>query len=107
MHPFDSSRRDRRKQSKMKFDPSTISAAKREEWAEVERQCAIDTPPVRAPATFNGERLLWFVGAELHCDGYVFAQCYEMPIDSSQELIVNAVRRLYGDVKIVFDESLL
>jgi hypothetical protein len=91
----------------MKFDASTISAAKREEWAAVERQCAIDSPPVGAPATFNGERLLWFVGAELHVDGYVFAQCYDLAIDSSQDAIAKRVRKLLGDVSIVFDEKLL
>jgi hypothetical protein len=91
----------------MKFDASTISAAKREEWAAVERQCAIDSPRVGAPATFNGERLLWFVGADLHVDGYVFAQCYDLAIDSSQDEIEKRVRKLFGDIAIVFEQRLL
>jgi hypothetical protein len=91
----------------MKFDLSTISAAKRAEWAEVERQCAIDSPRVGAPATFNGENLLWFVGADLHIDGYVFAQCYDMPLDSDQHEIVARINKVFGDVRIVFEAQLL
>lgn len=90
----------------MKFDPSTISAKKRAEWQQIEQQCALNSPEVRAPATHNGERLLWFVGSELHCDGYVFAQAYALPIDASQSLISERVHKLFGEITIVFDQQL-
>lgn len=90
----------------MKFDASTISAAKRAEWQQVERQCSLNSPPVGEPATFNGKRLLWFFGGELYVDGYVFADCYALPPDSTQAAIVACVERLLGKVRVVFDAEL-
>lgn len=91
----------------MKFDASTISEKKRAEWAEVERQCALNSPPVGAPVLHNGQRMIWFVGADLHVDGYVFAQAYGMGEDASQLHITAAVNSLLGDVRVVFDADML
>jgi hypothetical protein len=90
----------------MKFDASTISAAKRAEWQQVELDCALNAPPVGAPATFNGMRMIWFFNGELHVDGYVFAECYGMPPHSEQAAITERVERLLGKVRIVFDAEL-
>jgi hypothetical protein len=90
----------------MKFDAATISAAKRAEWAEVERQCALNSPPVGAPAMHDGKRLMWFFGGELYVDGYVFAECYAMPLHSQQAAITERVERLLGKVRVVFDAEL-
>jgi hypothetical protein len=91
----------------MRFDPSTISAEKRAQWAEVERLCALDTPPVGEPAMHNGKRMIWFFGGEIYVDGYVFADCYGMPDNSAQAEIVQAVERLLGKVRVEFDAELL
>jgi len=91
----------------MRFDPSTISAEKRAQWAEVERLCALDSPPVGAPAMHNGKRMIWFFGGEIYVDGYVFADCYGMPDNSQQAEIVQAVERLLGKVRVEFDAELL
>jgi hypothetical protein len=90
----------------MHFDASTISAAKRAEWQAVETECALNSPPVGAPATFNGKRLLWFFGGELYVDGYVFAECYAMPLHSEQAAITARVEKLLGKVRVVFDAEL-
>jgi hypothetical protein len=90
----------------MKFDASTISAEKRAQWAEVERLCALDAPPVGEPAMHNGKRMIWFFGGEIIVDGYVFADCYGMPVDSAQDEIVQCVERLLGKVQVVFDAEL-
>jgi hypothetical protein len=91
----------------MKFDASTISAAKRAEWQAVELECALSAPPVGAPATFNGKRLMWFFGGEIYVDGYVFAECYGMPDDAEQAAITARVERLLGKVHVEFDAKLL
>jgi hypothetical protein len=91
----------------MRFDASTISAAKRAEWQAVELECALSSPPVGAPATFNGARMIWFHSGELYVDGYVFAECYSLPPDSSQEAMTLAVEKLLGKVHVVFDAKLL
>lgn len=91
----------------MKFDASTISAAKRAEWQAVELECALSAPPVGAPATFNGARMIWFHSGEIYVDGYVFADCYALPEHSLQPDIVAAVERLLGKVHVTFDDELL
>lgn len=90
----------------MKFDASTISEAKREEWAEVERECALNATPVGAPVTHEGRRMIWFVGADLHVDGYVFAQCYELPSDLDEHEITANIHALLGKVDVHFDAEL-
>jgi len=92
----------------MRFDPSTISQKKRDEWAAVERQQAQSMPPYTrgAPALHNGQRMIWFVGAEIHVDGYVFAQCYGMPANAKQHVIAERVVQLLGHVFVHFDAEL-
>jgi hypothetical protein len=91
----------------MKFDPSTISAERREMWARVEAECAMNSPAVGAPVTHDGRRLMWFVGADLHVDGYVFAQAYKLSVDLSESEITARVNKLLGDVRVLFDSDLL
>lgn len=91
----------------MKFNASTISAAKQAEWRSVELECALTSPPVGAPATFNGKRWMWFYSGEIYVDGYVFAECYGMPLNSAQAAITQRVERLLGKVRVVFDATLL
>lgn len=69
-------------------------------------ECALNAPPVGAPAMFNGKRLLWFFGGEIFVDGYVFAECYAMPLDSQQAAITARVEKLLGKVRVVFDAEL-
>jgi hypothetical protein len=90
----------------MKFDASTISAAKRQEWAQVELACALNSPPVGEPAMHNGRRMIWFFVGEIYVDGYVFADCYGMPHDSAQAAIAARIEKLLGKVRVVFDAEL-
>lgn len=90
----------------MKFDALTISAAKQAQWRQVELDCALHSPPVGEPAMFNGKRLMWFFGGEIYVDGYVFAECYAMPVDAEQAAITARAERLLGKVRIVFDAEL-
>jgi hypothetical protein len=91
----------------MKFDESTISAAKLEEWAQIERDYLMNAPPVGAPVTHNGRNMLWFVGADLHVDAYVWADHYALPEHSDQHAITAHINKLVGDVEIHFEDVLL
>ena len=91
----------------MKFDESQISASKRAEWAAAERDYLSSAPDVGAPVTFQGRRMMWFVGADLHVDGYVWANCYDLEVQSDQRAISQHINKLLGDVRIVFEEELL
>lgn len=91
----------------MKFDPSTISQAKRDQWAKVEQDCLRQWSGLNlSVALHNGKRLLWFFGGEIYVDGFVFAECYGMPLDAPQAVIVARVEKLLGKVRVVFDAEL-
>jgi hypothetical protein len=61
------------------------SQKKLEEWAEAEREYLASAPAVGAPVMFNGARMMWFVGAELHVDGYVWAELVLPPIQIASD----------------------
>jgi hypothetical protein len=91
----------------MKFDESTISAEKRAEWAQIERDYAQNAPALGAPVVFDDRPLMWFVGAELHVDGYTWADCYNLADASDQNVITEHIKKRLGNVRILFDETLL
>ena len=91
----------------MRFNPQDVPQHRRDEWAAVELWCARNSPPVGSAEIYNGQRMLWFVGDELHVDPYVFAECYGLPQNSSQEDIVERVWALYGDIEIDFTTEMI
>ena len=54
-------------------------------------------------AYHEGERLLWFVGPDLHCDGWVFAAYRGLPEEATQYDIEQAVFRRFGRIEVHFD----
>lgn len=89
----------------MKLD-APISEKRQRLWAEAEAAARAGWGADLSVALHNGKRLLWFFGGEIFVDGYVFAECYNMPPHTKQHVIVERITKLLGAVRVVFDEQL-
>lgn len=89
----------------MKLD-APISEKRLRKWAEAEAAARAGWGSDMSVAMHNGKRLLWFFGGEIYVDGYVFAECYNMPASATQEQISERIVKLLGKVRVTFDDEL-